>query len=540
MKLKTYFNLLFLENENILFGLLLIVSQTFISVAHSFSAYLLGRVIDSCNGMPNFVYDLIILILIALGIAIFTIIRENSRERAKTHLQCGLRCRMLKGFFRDSNIDSKKHGKIFELLIDQTGELSHDAWQIVVKYVEITVTTGVSMFLAFSMNTKISIIVVITLPCLTMVTLKAMSVATKTHAQRQNAEREYTGVVSEMSDMKKELHAFPMRKTFLSKYEEVSKIKYGADIKHKRAVFFCRSIEKVTYIIGYLLVLCIGISEQRQGKISFGEIVSFMVYVSILLEQLSQINYIYDMWISNRELYRSMSELLNVPDFDEAALYLDTPITEIEIKDLSFRYPDNINEIISHLSAHFSHGDLIALVGVSGVGKSTFIKLLLRQLETKCGEILINGIDIKDISSTYIRDEIAYLAQVPFILDGSIYENIKWAVPHLSREKAESILQEVGLDNIGCDTQAGENGENLSGGERQRLALARCIAKDSGTLIFDEPFAQLDVKNEKIITDYITHEKNKLIILSTHKLDICKNASKTIKLGRGDICEHTD
>lgn len=536
MNLKLYLRSLFSPNENtsqLPLGILLIVCQLVVSVGQSLSAWALGDVIDSVALNSGFERNLVSLILITVVIAFFSIFRELCRERVNLQVECGLRCQILQGVFL-SEIDTPndKHGAIYETLTDQVNEYAFDAWQIIIKVVEISVKISMSIYLMFSMNIRISVFVVTVIPLLSIGTIRAMAVATKTHAKRQAADREYMAIVSEITLLMKELHFLPVRNLFFNKYDNVSNQKQFAETKHKQAVLFCRSVEKAAYVIGYVLVLCIGISEQRLGNISFGQIVAFMIYVSNLLQLLAQINYIYDMWVSNRELHKNMKKYMLDTPFDEDTIPMPGPIVRIDIQNLSYHTPNTQEKVIDDLTITLSGGELVVLAGPSGSGKSTFLKLLLKQLHPSGGSILFNNTPSETISTAGIRDNISYLAQVPFLFDGSVLENLHWANRELTRSNAELLLKKVGLGHLTCDTQIGEHGGKLSGGERQRLALARCIAKDASMMILDEPFAQLDKANERILIEYITKFEDKIVILSTHRLDVCQNADRVIQLRR--------
>lgn len=510
---------------------LLVLCQIVISVCSSASPYMLGRVVDSVDAGSTFLWAVAIFGFIAVTSALFTIARERQHEIMKIHIQESIRCEIMHGFF-DGSPSNAKHGEYYTTIVDQVDELSYDAVQIVLKTVEIVISLALTIYLFFSASKIVAFVAIIAFPLLSFGTIKAMSVPTKTHEKRQEYDRKYMGTVSEMISVLKELRILPMRQLVNKRYQDMASTKFDADLKHKRAVSFCRSIEKIATIVGVLLVLCFSCVEYKKGVMSIGQIMSVIGYTSIIMGELAQLNYIYDMWVSNKSLYLNMDGLISMqtPRTEDGKVI--NPIEQIDITNLSFSYDDK-NPVIKDLSASLHLNTITAIVGRSGAGKSTLLNLITKRVLPEAGDILIDGESIQDIPANALRDKMAYLTQTPFIFDGSIYDNIEWAVPNLNLGRAREILNQVGLSQMDLDKQIAEGGSTLSGGERQRLALARCIAKDSTVFILDEPFAQLDKSNEDMIIDFIMNNKEKMFIVSTHKLGICSNADQVIHLGRG-------
>lgn len=274
---------------------------------------------------------------------------------------------------------------------------------------------------------------------------------------------------------------------------------------------------------------------RSKGTLSIGEIIAFMGYVSILLEQFSQINYIYDMKVNNNYLYKAFEPFLRNNNEDKKSYTkIFNEINSIKADNISFSYYEG-EPIISNLNFEINRGDFIFIHGLSGSGKTTLIKLLLKIINVKNGRLMLNGIDYTEISGEEIRNCIAYLSQKPFIFDGTIFENIKWANEAISEEDAVSALETVGLSELSLNELIGETGRQLSGGEKQRIALARCIVKESPILIFDEPFSQIDAASEKIISEYILKQKNKIRIIVSHKLEMQSLADIIISFKDGEI-----
>ena len=513
-----------------------VMSQFVLSLANCISVYVLGKIFDSISAKNILIHLIVVLIFMYVLEGLFVVIRDIFREIIKTDMQSLLRNRLILGYFStetDNGID--KHGEIFEMIVTQSNEFCFDSWQMICKGIEITTSIGVSTYIILHMNVSLSVVLLIIIPILSFITIKAMSIASKTHVIRQNADRTYMGIFSELTYLAKEIRIFNIYNVLGNKFHEAKEQKFEADLKHKKAILFCRSIEKISYIIAYVFVLCFGLFLRSKGTLSIGEIIAFMGYVSILLEQFSQINYIYDMKVNNNYLYKAFEPFLRNNNEDKKS-YTKTfkEINSIKADNISFSYYEG-EPIISNLNFEINRGDFIFIHGLSGSGKTTLIKLLLKIMNVKNGRLMLNGINYTEISGEEIRNCIAYLSQKPFIFDGTIFENIKWANETISEEDAVNALNTVGLAELSLNELIGETGRQLSGGEKQRIALARCIVKEAPILIFDEPFSQIDEASEKIISEYILKQKNKIRIVVSHKLEMQNHADFIISFKDGEI-----
>lgn len=517
-------------------SLIFVLSQVVLSLANSISVYVLGKIFDSISLHNVLIYLIIVLISIYILEGILVVIRDIFREIVKTDMQNALRNRLISGYFSvETNNDINKHGEIFEMIVTQSNEFCFDSWQLLCKSIEIITSITVTAYIILSMNVTLSALLLIVIPILSFITIKAMSVASKTHVTRQKANRIYMGIFSEMVYVAKEIRIFNIYGVLGKKFYEAKEQKFAADLKHKRAILFCRVIEKVSYIIAYVFVLCFGLFLKSKGTLSIGAIIAFMGYVSILLEQFSQINYIYDMRVNNNYLYKAFEPFLeNLNEDEKSNKRLDKEIISLKADNICFAYSEG-DMIISNLSFEIKSGDLVFINGASGLGKSTLLKLLIKILNVKNGKLMLNGIDYTELFSEDIRKHIAYLSQKPFIFDGTIFENIKWANEKISEKDAAVALESVGLYELGLDEFIGETGRQLSGGEKQRIALARCIVKKAPVLIFDEPFSQIDIASERIISEYILKQKNKIRIIVSHNLEMQKYADIVISFNDGEI-----
>ncbi len=239
---------------------------------------------------------------------------------------------------------------------------------------------------------------------------------------------------------------------------------------------------------------------------------------------------------------------------------LDTPLPErsggeagweppagaprIELKDVSFSFPDARRPALEKVNLTLEPGTTTALVGRSGAGKSTLASLLLRFLDPEEGEILACGTPISKFPAARWREHVSLVPQRPYLFYGSVLENIRLARPRASREEVERAAELAGADGFirtlpdGYDTQLGERGARLSGGEAQRIAIARAFLKDAPVLILDEPTSSLDPESETAIREAVERLRaGRTTLVIAHRLNTVYRADGIVVLDAGRVVE---
>ncbi len=281
------------------------------------------------------------------------------------------------------------------------------------------------------------------------------------------------------------------------------------------------------------------------GTMTFGEMSKFSAYVGIIYGPLS--------WISRipNIISRTGTSIAKIFDIlDEENEIVDSPDAcdveldgEISFENVSFAY-DITNPVIKDLTATVKKGEMIGIVGRSGVGKSTLINLVMRLYDPVAGCIKIDGHDIRDISQESLRSQIGVVLQETYLFSGTIYENIRYARPDATDEEVIACAKLAGAHKFivklpdGYSTKVGERGYSLSGGERQRVAIARALLRDPKILILDEATSALDTETEKEVQDVLYRlTRNRTTLAIAHRLSTLRNADKILVLDRGHLAE---
>ncbi len=224
-------------------------------------------------------------------------------------------------------------------------------------------------------------------------------------------------------------------------------------------------------------------------------------------------------------------------------LVIDDNQFEVEFNDVSFKYTKG-DKALNNFNLKINKGESVALVGYSGSGKTTIVKLLMRFFDVNKGTIKINNINIKDLSKSYLRQQIGVVPQEPILFNDTIEYNIKYGLTNASIDQVMFASKIANIDSFisklpeGYQTKVGERGLKLSGGQKQRLAIARVILKNSKIIVFDEATSNLDSQSEKLIQDaFWKLSKDKTTIIIAHRLSTIMNADRIIVLDKGQIKE---
>jgi len=227
---------------------------------------------------------------------------------------------------------------------------------------------------------------------------------------------------------------------------------------------------------------------------------------------------------SAREAMARIAPLLEAEPPPPPAPCPGDPGPGLVVRDLSFAYPGGLR--IEGIALRARPGELLAITGRSGVGKSTLLKLLLGLLRPESGAVCLNGRPVAP-------ERFAYVPQKPFFLAGSVRENLALARPDAGEEAMRAALAQVGLAHLSLDHPIGEDGAGLSAGEQKRLALARALLKDPEAILLDEPTAHLDPENERRVIKALMHlKKDRPVVVTSHRPALVASADRELPLGR--------
>jgi ABC-type multidrug transport system fused ATPase/permease subunit len=300
-------------------------------------------------------------------------------------------------------------------------------------------------------------------------------------------------------------------------------------------------------LAGALVVIGMGTWELSQHRLSLGGLLVFTAYLAQMYGPIRSLgkltNNLYSASASAERVIELLDEEPSVKD-PEQPIHLMYARGEIELEDVSFRYPGGDADALTRVSLHVGPGQTLALVGPSGAGKSTVAKLLLRLYDPTAGAVRLDGYDLRELELHSLREKVALLLQETLVFDGSVRENIAYGREGASELDIERAARAADAHDFimelpdGYETQVGQKGRRLSGGQRQRVAIARAMIRDAPLLILDEPTTGLDAESgERVLAPLRRLMDGRTTIVISHNLMTVREADQIVVLEGGAIGE---
>ncbi len=305
-------------------------------------------------------------------------------------------------------------------------------------------------------------------------------------------------------------------------------------------------IVRMGVLCGFIMSLVVGGTFALQGTLAISAFGMLVFLTQRFLWPFTEVTKITDMYERSMASARRVFAVLHEqPSIKDGTQTFDLPLIKgaLHFDHVSFAYANGL-EIFNNLSLEIPAHKTVAFVGTTGSGKSTIIKLLLRLYDNTKGSILLDGTDIKTVTTASLRRAIALVSQEVYLINGTVADNISYGITNASREKIiEAAKMAEAHDFImqlpqGYETQLGENGKNLSGGQRQRLAIARAVFKNPPIFIFDEATSALDNETEASVQRSMTQvARNHTMIIVAHRLSTVRHADTIFVMEKGAIVE---
>lgn len=303
----------------------------------------------------------------------------------------------------------------------------------------------------------------------------------------------------------------------------------------------------LTELLG-VVVLCIilyfgGLLAIKYHTLPGGDLISYITLFAIIINPAKNLSTSFFNIQRGAAAIERVEELLNAPVTVEDSGSRQLTFNQgIEFKNVSFSYGEHT--ILKNINLSIPKGKTVALVGSSGAGKSTLADLIPRFHDITSGEILVDGVNIRDYSLQELRGQISIVTQEPILFNDTVANNISLGRPQATREeimqaaKVANALQFIERKEEGFDTNIGDRGSKLSGGERQRVTIARAVLKNPPILILDEATSSLDTESERLVQDAINNMmQNRTSVVIAHRLSTIRHADEIIVLQKGEIAE---
>lgn len=396
------------------------------------------------------------------------------------------------------------------------------------------------------MNPLLTLLTVVTVPFLFLCMKFLFNRMDKYHIKRWTRQRQMNSVLSDILSGMRVVKAFSKEKDETRRFDRSSRDLADAEIDTSTFSTVAFPAVEVLFYISNLIVLGVGGWMVIQGKMSYGILLTFTSYMNMLLSPLgSFVNMVYEFTDS----LNAMSRLVEIMDAKPDVVEADNPVHltncrgDVEFRNVDFSY-DKHRKIIDNVSFKVDAGQALGIVGHTGAGKSTLANLLIRLYDVTAGEILIDGINVKDIAFDDLRQNVAIVSQETYLFMGTILDNIRYARPDATEEEVIEAAKIAGAHDFivklpdSYSTMIGFGYKDLSGGERQRVSIARAILRNPKILILDEATAAMDTETErKIQTALEKLSVGRTTIMIAHRLSTLRDADKLIVIENGKMPE---
>lgn len=435
-------------------------------------------------------------------------------------------------------------GEILTKVTNDTNNLRDTFSEFALTFFTEIITLAGMIAIMFLMNWRLSLIVLATFPVLAIISTYRFFAIRESARKQRKAEGKIASNLNEVLNSITVVQAFGREKYEEKRFETQSRKTLDESLRTaKLEAVASRSVELIT-AIGTFAVLVYGSLQALDGQITPGSVLVFVAYMnslSVPIRTLAKVSAkISRAWVSAgriREILEIQPEIEDRADAIEAKNLRG----EVEFRNVNFDYEDGAR-ILNDVSFRIKKGEKVALLGMSGAGKSTIVSLILRFYDAKSGAIFVDGRNIKDYKHECLRGEIGIVLQDTILFGATIRENIAYGKPNASDDEIILAAKAAGAHEFitklkdGYDTIIGEKGGTISGGQRQRLAIARAFIRDVPLLILDEPMTGLDVVSEREIRDAMRRlMQDKSCLLITHDIQNASEADRVLILENGRI-----
>ena len=442
--------------------------------------------------------------------------------------------------------DGTNHGEVISRVTNDVDTVSQTLNQSLTQIITSVTTVFGVLIMMLTISWMMTLIAVLIVPLSFVIILAVIKRSQKYFKQQQDYLGHVNGHVEEMYGGHNVMRAFNGEKKSMEKFNSVNDVLYGAAWKSQ---FFSGMMMPITLFIGnlgYVAVSVFGGWLAVRGELTIGDILAFILYVRTFMQPISQLanisNILQQTTASAERVFEFLGEKEEIPE-TSTPVNLDTVSGNVEFRNINFGYNPG-QTVIKNFSATIRPGQKIAIVGPTGAGKTTLVKLLMRFYDVDNGGIFVDGHDIKDFTRKDLRSIFGMVLQDAWLYNGTILENIRYGHQNAKDEEVIESAKIAHIDHFihtlpdGYNMELNEETSNISQGQKQLLTIARAILAKPRILILDEATSSVDTLTElhiqKVMDDLM---KNHTSFVIAHRLSTIRNADLILVLNNGDIVE---
>jgi ATP-binding cassette subfamily B protein len=315
---------------------------------------------------------------------------------------------------------------------------------------------------------------------------------------------------------------------------------------YKNESFIWQGVDAMTRLITVTVVVYGGVSIVN-ARLDLADLITFLLYIGNFIEPIQKLTHMTEQFQEGVTGFARFMEIMEIePEIQDSPYAIEVEHVQghIEFRSVGFRYRDDQAHVLKDISFQAEPGETVALVGLSGVGKTTLCSLIPRFYEVSEGAVLLDGINIKDIKLSSLRRNVGVVQQDVYLFAGTVLENIGYGKPDAAQEQIIAAAKKANAHEFimalpaGYQTDIGQRGVKLSGGQKQRLSIARVFLKDPPMIIFDEATSSLDNESERLVQESLEElAKDRTTFVIAHRLSTIRNAKRILVLTERGIEE---
>jgi subfamily B ATP-binding cassette protein MsbA len=394
---------------------------------------------------------------------------------------------------------------------------------------------------------KLAAVSLSVLPFVLLPTSRLGRMIRKTTRRAQDDLADMTQILQETISGNRVVKAFSMEDFEIGRFREAAARLFRSNLRYVRQQAVASPLIEVFGAVTIVVLLTYVRDQIKAEQMTAGQFTTFVVALLMLYQPVKRLNGIYNIFQQALGSAQRVLEYTSHPhDVAEAADAVEMPpfSRSIEFQGVSFRYPDSGDPALSDINLEVKAGEVVAIVGASGAGKTTLTNLLPRFFDAGEGRILVDGHSIRSLTLKSLREQIAIVTQETFLFDDTVAKNIAYGRPDIPQQAIEQAARMAIADEFieampeGYETHLGERGQRLSGGQRQRIAIARALLKNAPILILDEATSHLDSESERLVQKALGNlMQGRTVIVSAHRLSTIRSADRIVVLEGGKLLE---
>ena len=516
--------------------------------------WIMGNLVDDVftsknQQMLNMIAMTVLVVYVLRGFFVFW--QQYLMEYVAQRVVFDLRSKLFNNMIRLrglSYFEKNRTGGLMSYYTNDIGALQSAIVGPGMEFIRETLVMSVSISSMFYIHWQMSLLLFATVPLVVVAVRRLGGRIKKAGRKVLGQMHEFTAIMQETISGIRVVKSFAREDHEVERYDNQMWANFNATMKAVRAGAILTPVVEFLATIGVVALIWYGGREVITGRLSGGELVTFLTFAVNLSNPIKRLSHTYGkLQQAQAGCERVFGQMEFEPEVKDAPEALEMPPIKGEVRfdQVTFAYEANDRPVIDNLDFRVEPGQMAALVGHSGAGKTTLVNLIMRFYDVQAGAILIDGTDVRSVTQKSLREQIGIVPQETLLFSGSIYDNIRYGRLEATEEEVMAAAASAHVTEFaasfpeGFNTMVGERGASLSGGQRQRVAIARAILKDPRILILDEATSALDTESEQLVQDALdVLLKNRTSFVIAHRLSTIFKADVIMVMDHGRLAEY--